>query len=103
MSYRTPQSHPRSIFVPFALLVCCLIFSRSLLAQPVNAPVMPLSELHAGQKGEVWTVFKGNKSESFSVEVTGVLQNALGPGKSLILCELTDPRIQPMGDRKSTR
>ena len=58
---------------------------------------MPLSELHAGQKGEVWTVFKGSKSESFAVEVTGILENALGPGKNLILCELTDPRIQPMG------
>ncbi len=48
-------------------------------------------------KGEVWTVFKGTASEPFAVQVTGVLQNALGPGKSLILCELTDPRVQGMG------
>lgn len=29
--------------------------------------------------------------------MTGVLRNALGPGKSLIVCELTDPRVQKMG------
>jgi hypothetical protein len=29
--------------------------------------------------------------------VTGVLRNALGPGKSMIVCELTDPRVQKMG------
>jgi len=40
-------------------------------------------------KGEVWTVFKGSAPESFAVQVTGILQNALGPGKSMILCELT--------------
>ncbi|HEY0946803.1 MAG TPA: SpoIVB peptidase S55 domain-containing protein [Opitutaceae bacterium] len=48
-------------------------------------------------KGEVWTVFQGAKSESFAVEVTGVIQNALGPGKSMILCRLTDERVQNMG------
>src|SRR6185436_17642757 len=32
-----------------------------------------------------------------AVEVTGVLRNALGPGKALILCQLTDPRVQNMG------
>jgi len=87
----------RPALIPFAYLLGCFAAAASLLAQPVGAPVMPLSELHAGQKGEVWTVFKGSKSEPFAVEVTGILQNALGPGKNLILCELTDPRIQPMG------
>ena len=94
MHPKTPQI---PALFPLALLLGCLATSTALFAQPVGAPVMPLSELHAGQKGEVWTVFKGSKSESFAVEVTGILQNALGPGKNLILCELTDPRIQPMG------
>src|SRR6185436_12843219 len=35
--------------------------------------------------------------EPFAVEVTGVIRNALGPGKALILCQLTDPRVQNMG------
>ena len=56
-----------------------------------------LESLHAGQHGQVWTVFRGTEAEPFDVEVTGVVQNALGPGKSLILCQLTDPRVQNMG------
>lgn len=66
-------------------------------SQPVDAPVISLDDLHAGQTGVVWTVFQGNEPEPFSVEVTGVIRNALGPGKSLILCQLTDPRVQNMG------
>jgi hypothetical protein len=58
---------------------------------------MPLADIRAGQHGEVWTVFQGTKPEPFAVEVTGVVLNALGPGKSIILCRLTDPRVQDMG------
>src|SRR5258708_333469 len=68
-----------------------------LSAQPAGAPMMPLADVKPGMKGEVWTVFKGTQVEPFAVEVTGVIQNALGPGKSLIVCELTDPRVQTMG------
>ncbi len=66
-------------------------------APPADAPALPLDELRPGAKGEVWTVFRGTEPEPFGVIVTGVLQNALGPGKSLIVCELTDPRVQNMG------
>jgi hypothetical protein len=69
----------------------------SMPAQPLDAPVMPMDELRAGMKGEVWTVFQGTTPEPFEVEVTGIVRNALGPGKSLILCRLTDPRVQSMG------
>jgi len=66
-------------------------------AQPVQGDILPLADVRAGQRGEVWTVFQGTKPEPFAVEVTGVIQNALGPGKSMILCRLTDPRVQNMG------
>jgi len=79
------------------LCVVCAIVSGPLAAQPQNAPLIALDELQPGMKGEVWTVFKGREPESFGVKVTGVLRNALGPGKSMILCELTDPRVQQMG------
>ncbi len=65
--------------------------------RPAGGPMLPLDELKPGMKGEVWTVFKGTEPEPFGVEVTGVVRNALGPGKSLILCELTDERVQKMG------
>jgi len=84
-------------FLSLHALAAALLIGVAAQAQPANAPVLPLSELKPGMKGEVWTVFRGTQSEPFAVQVTGVLQNALGPGKSLILCELTDPRVQPMG------
>ena len=84
----------RCLFVSLAVLAA---LARSLVAQPVDAPVITLDELKPGQLGEVWTVFQGTKPEAFAVEVTGVLRNALGPGKSLIVCQLTDARVQKMG------
>ncbi len=82
------------------LIVSLAVFAalaRVLVAQPADAPIIPLDDLKPGQQGEVWTVFQGTKPEPFQVEVTGVLRNALGPGKSLIVCQLTDPRVQKMG------
>ena len=66
-------------------------------SQPIHAATLPLSELAPGMTGVVWTVFAGTEPEPFDVTVTGVIQNALGPGKSMILCELTDERVQHMG------
>ncbi len=79
------------------LCVLCASVVNQLSAQPADAPLIPLAELQPGMKGEVWTVFKGRQPEPFAVQVTGILRNALGPGKSMILCELTDPRVQSMG------
>jgi len=90
-------SRPGHLRTGLASLLCFLVFAAVLRAQPANAPLLPLNELQAGMKGEVWTVFKGRDAESFGVQVTGILRNALGPGKSMILCELTDPRVQSMG------
>lgn len=77
--------------------ILCASVVGCLSAQPADAPLLPLADVQPGMKGEVWTVFKGRDAEPFTVAVTGVLRNALGPGKSLILCELTDPRVQSMG------
>ncbi len=81
------------------LLVGLLLAATAPLdaAQPVDAPPLPLADVRPGMTGEVWTVFQGTEPEPFSVEVTGIVRNALGPGKSLILCRLTDPRVQSMG------
>ena len=80
------------------LLTLCLLASAcGLAAQPVSGESLALADVKAGQRGEVWTVFQGTTPEPFSVEVTGILRNALGPGKSIILCKMTDPRVQNMG------
>lgn len=89
-------------FLRFTFLLAAIVAvspfgAVSFAAQPVDAPIIPLDELKPGQRGEVWTVFRGSEPEPFTVEITGVLRNALGPGKSLIVCQLTDERVQKMG------
>ena len=82
---------------PCLLAIAWLVLAAALSAQPEAAPLMPLSEVKPGMKGQVWTVFRGTEPEAFAVEVVGVVRNAIGPGKSIIICELTDPRVQNMG------
>lgn len=82
---------------PFVGLLLAFALAATASAQPTNAPALALDDLKPGMKGEVWTVFQGTQPEPFNVEVTGVVRNALGPGKSLILCQLTDERVQKMG------
>ncbi len=92
------SSNPRRMRrLCFFLVSLCALASALPASQPADASIIPLDDLKPGQIGEVWTVFKGTEPEPFAVEVTGVLPNALGPGKSLILCQLTDPRVQHMG------
>lgn len=80
-----------------SVMVVSAVLTSAVFAQPIPKEILPLDEIKAGQHGEVWTVFRGTKPEPFVVEVTGVVRNALGPGKSLILCQMTDPRVQTMG------
>ena len=81
----------------FSAVLFSLLTLVAFAEQPSTRDIIPLDELQPGQRGEVWTVFRGTEPEPFTVEITGVVRNALGPGKSLILCELTDPRVQKMG------
>ena len=83
--------------IPHFVLFVCFVVVSALPAQPINAPVIPLNDLKPGMQGVVWTVFKGQEPEPFTVEVTGIVRNSLGPGKSMILCALTDARVQSMG------
>jgi hypothetical protein len=80
-----------------SLAPASLLANADFAQQPVDAPSISVDELQPGQTGVVWTVFQGKLPEPFQVEVTGVIRNALGPGKSLILCQLTDERVQKMG------
>lgn len=89
------QSSLRAILGAAGIFLSLLLHAAP--QQPVDAPLLPLAEVKAGMKGEVWTVFRGTQPEPFAVEVTGVVQNAIGPGKAMIICELSDPRVQSMG------
>ena len=82
-------------FVAFVALATLALHSAPI--QPPGGASIDLDDLRPGQRGEVWTVFRGTEPEPFAVEITGIIRNALGPGKSLIVCELTDERVQKMG------
>ena len=49
---------------------------------------MPVAEIHAGMTGTGFTVFEGTTREEFQVDVLGVLANARGPKRSLIIARL---------------
>ncbi|MBI3179085.1 MAG: hypothetical protein HYZ27_05450, partial [Deltaproteobacteria bacterium] len=60
-------------------------------------PVLPVSEVRPGQKGECLTVFQGDHVESFPFEVRGVMQNFLGPGRDLVLVRLGGDKAEFTG------
>lgn len=64
--------------------------AASLAAQPIY----PLSQVHAGLHGTAYTVFEGSKPEAFDVEILGVLHDAIGPGKDMILARLLGSKAE---------
>ena len=69
--------------------------------QAAHAPLdlkryMPLSEIRAGMKGTVRTVFSGREIEEFEVEVLGVLGSA-GPAQSAIIVRCLGDRMARTG------
>jgi hypothetical protein len=53
-----------------------------------TTPQMPLAEIKEGMEGTGVTVFGGAKREEFKVHILGVLENVVGPRRSLILARL---------------
>jgi hypothetical protein len=57
-------------------------------------PMYPLSQVHAGQHGTAYTVLQGSKPEAIDVEILGVLRDAIGPGKDMILARLLGSKAE---------
>jgi len=64
---------------------------------PSTGGFFPLSQVHRGLTATAWTVFSGTKPEPMGVEILGVLRNARGPHRDLILARLTGARPQYTG------
>jgi len=66
------------------------LFTSILAIWPLGAvrTVMPVKEVKAGMEGIGRTVFTGNTLEEFKVHILGVLENVMGPSRSLILAKL---------------
>jgi hypothetical protein len=57
-------------------------------------PIYPLSQVHAGLHGTAYTVLQGSKPEAIDVEILGVLRDAIGPGKDMILARLLGSKAE---------
>jgi hypothetical protein len=56
--------------------------------------MFPLSQVHAGLHGTAYTVLVGSKPEAIDLEILGVLRDAIGPGKDMILARLLGTKAE---------
>ena len=54
----------------------------------------PLTQVHAGMHGTAYTVLVGSKPEAIDLEILGVLHDAIGPGKDMILARLLGTKAE---------
>jgi len=67
-----------------SILLACLV----LLPLSAASPLMPVGQIKAGMVGVGRTVFAGTTVEEFKAYILGVLENAMGPNRNLILARL---------------
>jgi hypothetical protein len=60
----------------------------ALASLPASAPYMPIDEVKPGMVGIGKTVFEGTRIDEFKVQVLGVLRNAAGPQRTMVLARL---------------
>ncbi len=71
-----------------ALVGAALAGLLALVPLGAQSPTMPVTEVRAGMVGEGWTVFSGTTREPFKAHILGVMENVLGPRRSLVLARL---------------
>src|SRR4029450_5241257 len=66
------------------------LITAGLAIWPLGAvrTVMPVKEVKAGMEGVGRTVFSGTTLDEVKVHLRGVLENVMGPSRSLILAKL---------------
>jgi hypothetical protein len=71
------------------LSLFALILAGAFMAVlPAATVTMPVDEVRAGMRGTGVTVFQGTERSEFTAEIIGVLENAMGPRRNLILARL---------------
>jgi hypothetical protein len=70
--------------LPLALV----LLGGFLAVLPAATLTMPVDEVRPGMRGTGVTVFQGVERSEFSAEIIGVLENAMGPRRNLILARL---------------
>jgi hypothetical protein len=59
--------------------------------------IMPLSSVRTGMRGTAISVVQGRNPVAFSAEVLGILRDAVGPGRDLIIADLSGPAVTNAG------
>ena len=70
------------------LLVALILTGAFLVVLPAATLTMKVDEVLAGMRGTGITVFQGTERSEFTAEIIGVLENAMGPRRNLILARL---------------
>jgi hypothetical protein len=76
------------------------LLAGSLILAPTASSaveILPLPKVRPGMTGTGRTVFEGTRIDEFSVEILGVLENALGPKHSVILARLAGGPLAKTG------
>jgi hypothetical protein len=59
--------------------------------------VLPLAQVRTGMQGTALSVTRGRTLSTMSVEVLGVLRDAVGPGRDIIVVDLSGPVVTATG------
>ena len=70
------------------LLIALVLTGAFLVVLPAAPVTMSVDEVVPGMRGTGVTVFQGTERSEFEVEIIGVLENAMGPRRNLILARL---------------
>lgn len=79
-----------------AVLVSASAFESPATARSNAVETMPVSEIRPGMKGYALTVFSGQNTDRFEVEIVDTIPNYL-PQQDAILFRSNDPRLQHSG------
>lgn len=77
--------------VLLAVVAACPVFAAD------NPEIFPLSDVHPGMKGVMYTIFSGDQIQQVNLTVIGVLKNAIGPKQDIILVLLEGPEVEKDG------
>jgi hypothetical protein len=59
--------------------------------------VLPIDQVTTGMKGTALSVTSGRAVSTMSAEVLGILRNAVGPGRDIIIVDLSGPTVTAAG------
>lgn len=60
-------------------------------------PILPLGQVTVGMKGTAYSVTRGRSPVPIPVEVLGTLQDAVGPGRDIVVVELSGSAVTAAG------